>query len=756
LANIISDRFKLFSKFESEHPYFTNIKKNDKLAQLLKFDKKGVLNKPGKAMLLDYAELNKIHTALEDMVSEAFEHGDIVEKAVNKENKKLSELKDSLIKYQRQIRYLTGMIEFVKEDEVVEPIEPIEEEKVPVETITTVVTKVVKPRKPRAKKVKKVVETVLDSISDTEYNDFLDNGIVSDERLNNIADKVKNKKKLSDRENNIFVNKTSDINNIIAKSIPIITSVPGDKDDINIQIDNLQRRRDEELVKELGEIALNKKSVDAIAERSDKRAVAFIDKYDAINAKYDEELTKLLNKSTNEDDINAQKADIEKRRDKSLASITWGEGIKGTDIEIKEAIIYNSDGTIEHIGDQADPSKYPSDWRLRETINNKYDAELDAIGKPPIQKAAMSNAAKRADIFDRWKWALKTNEVRLASGNIGDTLLDKDGNKYKIISRKDKYGRSLEYTINNGPILSFNPKLDRSSFYYYKRPVSEINAIYELELKELDALEKISEKTSEKEIVFKVPPYTILRDLEFDFPQGPLKGNLIEAEGNQFFVYKKGKEYFFVLLTTTNPGIPIAKGDTEKEAIEKGLEKMLSEVDINKELNNIKESKTFDELDKSGDEALKNTTGESIEIDTLINTAISNRQSELWTVITPENLKSAKTKGYKIVIDGVFYPTFTINKTKIVDDKSITTVGILSPLKTKKTNINISEIEKITREAMPKPIEISEEIKEQVKDIVNTALEVVSKEDLQKANDEAKNQSNNDINKDFFNNLGCK
>jgi len=56
---------------------------------------------------------------------------------------------------------------------------------------------------------------------------------------------------------------------------------------------DIERRRQEELVKRLGEIALNKKSVDIIAERGDKRAVDFIDTYDKINAKYDAELDAL-------------------------------------------------------------------------------------------------------------------------------------------------------------------------------------------------------------------------------------------------------------------------------------------------------------------------------------------------------------------------------------------------------------------------------------------------------------------------------
>jgi len=61
-----------------------------------------------------------------------------------------------------------------------------------------------------------VEDVVPPSVSKEEYADFIDNNNVSDERLNSIADKVKNQEKLSEQENAIFVGKTSEINKIIA------------------------------------------------------------------------------------------------------------------------------------------------------------------------------------------------------------------------------------------------------------------------------------------------------------------------------------------------------------------------------------------------------------------------------------------------------------------------------------------------------------------------------------------------------------
>ncbi len=54
-------------------------------------------------------------------------------------------------------------------------------------------------------------------ISDKEYNDFIDKGIVTSERLNDIAQKVKGQKPLSDKEKEIFTDKTSEINKIISE-----------------------------------------------------------------------------------------------------------------------------------------------------------------------------------------------------------------------------------------------------------------------------------------------------------------------------------------------------------------------------------------------------------------------------------------------------------------------------------------------------------------------------------------------------------
>jgi hypothetical protein len=70
-------------------------------------------------------------------------------------------------------------------------------------------------------------------VEDAEYNDFIDKGKVSEARLNDIANKVKNQEPLSDREKEIFSDKTSEINKIIANQAGSV-GVEGDVERIEI------------------------------------------------------------------------------------------------------------------------------------------------------------------------------------------------------------------------------------------------------------------------------------------------------------------------------------------------------------------------------------------------------------------------------------------------------------------------------------------------------------------------------------------
>jgi hypothetical protein len=75
-------------------------------------------------------------------------------------------------------------------------------------------------------------------------------------------------------------------------------------------VEGIEKRREEELAREFKGVNLSQKSIDTIAERTDAKAIAFIDKYDKINAKYDAEIDDLESNTPTTD----TKADIERRR----------------------------------------------------------------------------------------------------------------------------------------------------------------------------------------------------------------------------------------------------------------------------------------------------------------------------------------------------------------------------------------------------------------------------------------------------------
>lgn len=68
-----------------------------------------------------------------------------------------------------------------------------------------------------ANKENQEAETIDTNITEEEYADFVDNGNVSEDRLNQIAQKVKNQQELDEKETAIFTDKTDAINEILKK-----------------------------------------------------------------------------------------------------------------------------------------------------------------------------------------------------------------------------------------------------------------------------------------------------------------------------------------------------------------------------------------------------------------------------------------------------------------------------------------------------------------------------------------------------------
>ena len=104
-------------------------------------------------------------------------------------------------------------------------------------------------------------------------------------------------------------------------------------------VEDIERKREEELAREFKGMDLSQKSIDTISERSDAKAVAFIDKYDTINAKYDAEIAALGAQPTTD-----TKTDIKSKTKEEVSlreSLTYAKGNKIGDQRVAFDIIIN-------------------------------------------------------------------------------------------------------------------------------------------------------------------------------------------------------------------------------------------------------------------------------------------------------------------------------------------------------------------------------------------------------------------------------
>jgi hypothetical protein len=148
-----------------------------------------------------------------------------------------------------------------------------------VESKTKEKATVVKKEKPivvKTEPIEPVVEETIieDVISQVEYNQFIDNGVVAKERIQSLAEKVKIGEQLSPREVEMFTDKTKEINAILAKevvteddiSIPedIVTNIgeevneEGAVDGFFFEDDDFDTGRDTE---EGGDVKMSRKAV---------------------------------------------------------------------------------------------------------------------------------------------------------------------------------------------------------------------------------------------------------------------------------------------------------------------------------------------------------------------------------------------------------------------------------------------------------------------------------------------------------------
>lgn len=154
------------------------------------------------------------------------------------------------------IKEISGEIDLITNEPTLENLKIIRENQKRIEAlqkeIADIESGVVQPSQieeiisPESRQSGEITEssTQLGEIEDSEYNDFVDNGEVSEKRLIDIANKVKNQEELSERENAIFTDKTAEINNLIASNEQQPTSnqtaLEADKADIERRIQEVE------------------------------------------------------------------------------------------------------------------------------------------------------------------------------------------------------------------------------------------------------------------------------------------------------------------------------------------------------------------------------------------------------------------------------------------------------------------------------------------------------------------------------------
>ena len=130
--------------------------------------------------------------------------------------------------------------------------------------------------------------------------------------------------------------------------------------------------------------------------------------YDFVSVALQNQLTKMKEAAPVEtapaapvvSDVEAKKADIEKRRQASLTSITETYD-KVTDFYIGKSIITDTNGNQKTVSDTADVFSKDKYARLKEQINAEYDAELAALeGTAPTDQENIEKLQKLEDTVD--------------------------------------------------------------------------------------------------------------------------------------------------------------------------------------------------------------------------------------------------------------------------------------------------------------------------------------------------------------------
>jgi len=410
--------------------------------------------------------------------------------------------------------------------------------------------------------------------------------------------------------------------------------------------------------------------------------------------------------------------------------------------------------------------------RLRDLENQKEEYKLSDQVEEDTPELIIANNWKKIDTTSaQEETGLKASAVGKKAADISTSLVSKTGLTV---------GKAAEYFAQNfGDTLSMDDPeirnviidiLSAGSIDAYKKGIVVSSGIQQINRE----IKEVSQKLEQLQVEAGLHPKYEFAAMTHNVGSESKKGTYVQYQNlpddvptTEYFVYKtkvEGKTKYvtvdkYKLTGFTNSLFHIATGDTVEEAIINGFKTLSGQdkeageepISTQEQLKSINDIKTFDDYDKAYEDVKNAFSGVTTEASELLDIALANKLKELETnkeLFTFKNLSSAKKKGYKIVINGEINTTFTPQKAG--------TVLVRSPLGTASEKFNMSEIEELTMKDAEKPIEVSEETKEQIKGVVATGSEVVSSDELKSSWDNAKGKSRDDVRNSFLNNLGCK
>lgn len=277
-------------------------------------------------------------------------------------------------------------------------------------------------------------EAIDQEISEEEYADFIDNGNVSEERLNSIADKVRRQEDLSEQEKAIFTDKTNEVNSILEADAK--RPVP------NNEYEEFKKSG------AVSDIILDKIADDVNNERK------LTDRQDEIRKVYKDDILERIVKKTLGTDAKTQRAPhiVDNLSKKELDAINkeFNVNIKrtdaGIDIETKEGS--QADKSIKEKIDKAIQSK------VEEKLSIKEDGELSAEENEYLKNEAENKTpGKNLEEVQKSKNEQAKENFKIDPKNVKDAP-DKLGLDKRVFGKQSIRDFNIKSVVFNRDFLN--------------------------------------------------------------------------------------------------------------------------------------------------------------------------------------------------------------------------------------------------------------------------------------------------------------